>query len=125
MKPSVSLRRWFEGYLAALDRGDYDACADYYADNLRFHGPDGQVAGRDAWLALLRDAPIKSGERTEISSFVAAPDGSRIAAEISGISSARPADPTVQVTFAVYDIAGGKFTRIRTAHLSALSGARG
>ena len=128
------LRRWFEDYLAAFNRADFPAFGAYYAPDIVFHGQAAQLVGRDAVLAFYHQVHSHLQERIELLSFVGAPDGSRIAAELHTTLLAlrdwpdmptgpmRAGDARMRVSFAMYEIADGRFTRIRTARFSPLHG---
>jgi len=124
------LRPWFEAYLAAFNRADFPAFGDYYAEDIVFHGQAAQLVGREAVLAFYHQVRTYLHERIELISFVGAPDGSRIAAELHttllGLRDwpdmptgpVRAGDMRMRVSFAMYDIADDRFTRIRTARFS-------
>jgi len=121
------LRSWFETYLAAFNRADFAAFGSYYADDVVFHGQAAQLIGRDSVLDFYREVRGYLDERVDLLGFVGAPDGSRIAAELRTTLIAlrdwpdmptgamRAGDTRQRVSFAMYDIADGRFARIRTA----------
>ena len=127
---AAGLRSWFEDYLAAFNRADFPAFGDYYAPDIIFHGQAARLIGRDAVLAFYHEVHSHLQERIELLGFVGAPDGSRIAAELHTTLLAlrdwpdmptgamRAGDARMRVSFAMYDIADGRFTRIRTARFS-------
>ena len=124
------LRPWFEAYLDAFNRADFPAFGAYYADDVNFHGQAAQLVGREAVLAFYHKVRSYLHERVELIGFVGAPDGCRIAAELHTTLLAlrdwpdmptgamRAGDTRMRVSFAMYDIADGQFTRIRTARFS-------
>ena len=124
------LRPWFEAYLDAFNRADFPAFGAYYADDINFHGQAAQLVGREAVLAFYHKVRSYLHERIELIGVVGAPDGSRIAAELHTTLLAlrdwpdmptgamRAGDTRMRVSFAMYDIADGQFTRIRTARFS-------
>ena len=126
----AGLRCWFEAYLAAFNRADFPAFGAYYADDIDFHGQAAQLVGREAVLAFYHKVRSYLNERVELIGFIGAPDGNRIAAELHTTLLAlrdwpdmptgamRAGDTRMRVSFAMYDIAGGHFTRIRTARFS-------
>ena len=130
MSGKGGLRPWFEAYLAAFNRADFTAFGDYYADDVQFHGQAAQLVGRDVVLNFYHQVRAHLVERIELLSFVGAADGSRIAAELHTTLLAlrdwpdmptgpmRTGDTRQRVSFAMYDIAEGRFTRIRTAGFS-------
>ncbi len=123
---------WFDAYLAAFNRADFAAFGAYYADDVLFHGQAAQLVGRDAVLGFYRTVRAYLDERVDLLSFVGAPDGSRIAAELRTTLVAhsdwpdmptgamRAGDERQSVNFAMYDIVDGRFTRVRTARFSPL-----
>lgn len=127
---SQATRSWFEDYLAAFNRGDFPGFGRYYAENIVFHGQAAQVVGRQAVLDFYREVRAHLDERVDLLTFVAAPDGSAIVAELRTslvATSDWPDMPTgpmragyrrESVNIAFYDIAVGQFQRIRTARLS-------
>jgi len=127
---AIGLRPWFEAYLAAFNRADFPAFGDYYAADILFHGQAARLVGREAVLAFYHEVRTYLHERIELISFVGAPDGSRIAAELHTTLLAlrdwpdMPTGPMLagdtraRVSFAMYDIDDGRFTRIRTARFS-------
>lgn len=121
------LRSWFETYLAAFNRADFATFGSYYADDVVFHGQAAQLIGRDSVLDFYREVRGYLDERVDLFGFVGAPDRSRIAAELRTTLVAlrdwpdmptgamRAGDTRQRVSFAMYDIADGRFARIRTA----------
>ena len=136
MSPQPSLRPWFEAYLAAFNRADFPAFGACYADEVIFHGQAAQLVGRDSVLDFYRRVRTYLDERVDLLTFVGAPDGSRIAAELRTTLVAlrdwpdmstgpmRAGDQRQSVNFAFYEVADGAFTRIRTARFSPQPGTR-
>nr|WP_282440973.1 nuclear transport factor 2 family protein [Novosphingobium sp. SG919] len=124
---SANLRAWFEGYIAAFNRNDFDGFGAYYAQDVVFAGQAAQVVGRAAVLDFYRTVKARLDESLELLTFVGAPDGSRIAAELRTSLVARrdwPDMPTggmlagdrrESVNFVLYDIEDGHFVRVRSA----------
>jgi hypothetical protein len=124
-------RDWFEAYLAAFNADDFAGFGAYYAGDVAFHGQAATLTGREAILDFYRDVKTRLEENLELLSFVGSPD--RVAAEDR--TSLRPYEdwldfPTgplkagelrQSVNFAFYDIADGKFTRIRSARFARIS----
>lgn len=118
-------RAWFEAYLAAFNRGDFAGFSAYYAPDVRFHGQAATLEGAPAVVAFYRQVRARIDETVELLSFVGTPG--RIAAEIRTTLAARedwPDFPTgalmkgqrrASINFAMYEIEGGLFTRIRSA----------
>ncbi len=124
-------RAWFEAYLAAFNRADFPGFGAYYADVVVFQGQAAQLVGRDAVLDFYRKVRGFLDERVDLITFVGAPGIGRIAVEIRTTLVAHrdwPDMPTgamqagdrrASIAFVVYDIADGRFTRIRSARFSA------
>lgn len=124
------LRTWFEDYLSAFNRADFPGFGKYYADDVIFQGQAAQVVGRQAVLDFYRAVRTYLDEGVNLLTFVAAPDGSAIVAELRTVlvakrdwpemptGSMRAGDRRESVNIAFYEIAGGRFERIRTARLS-------
>ncbi|MBC2776018.1 nuclear transport factor 2 family protein [Parasphingopyxis marina] len=118
-------RAWFEAYLAAFNGDDFDGFGAYYADDVAFHGRAATLTGRNAILDFYRGVKERLEENLELLTFVGSPD--RVAVEVR--TTLRPYEdwldfPTgplkagelrQSINFAFYDIADGKFTRIRSA----------
>ena len=118
-------RQWFETYLDAFNRGDFDGFGAYYADDVAFHGQAATLHGRAAVLAFYRGVRTRIGERVDLLSFIGSE--AAVAAEIR--TTLMPLEdwpdfPTgalikgqqrQSINFAFYDIANGRFTRIRSA----------
>jgi hypothetical protein len=120
-----SQRAWFEAYLDAFNRGDFDLFGRYYAPDIAFFGQAATLHGRDAVLDFYRMVKARLDETIELLSFHG--DETGLAAEIRTTLVPRddwPNFPTgplrkgerrQSVNFAFYDIVDGKFTRIRSA----------
>ncbi|HWW65231.1 MAG TPA: nuclear transport factor 2 family protein [Sphingomonadaceae bacterium] len=118
-------RLWFEAYLAAFNRGDFDAFGAYYADDIHFFGRAAQCVGRDSVLDFYRGVRRRLEERVDLLTFVGS--AGHIAAEIRTTLRAQadwPDFPTgplrageqrQSINFVFYDIGDGRFTRIRSA----------
>ena len=123
-----ALRPWFEAYVDAFNRGDFDGFGAYYADDVVFEGQAAQVIGREAVLAFYRMVKARLDETLELLTFVGA--GDRIVAEMRTRLLARedwPEMPTgpmrrgdrrESVSFIIYDIADERFTRVRSARFT-------
>ena len=122
-------RGWFEAYLAAFNRGDFDGFGAFYADDVIFHGQAAQLRGRDAVLDFYRKVRARLDEQVELVSFVGAEGGRRIAAELRTTLLARrdwlemptgpmrAGDKRQSVNIVFYDLHEYKFTRVRSASL--------
>jgi hypothetical protein len=129
---SGALRPWFEAYLEAFNRGDFDRLAAYYAEDVRFYGQAAQLEGRLAVIEFYRNVKARLHERIELLSFVGAASKDRIFAELRTTLTAREhwADfPTGALVageirqssnFVFYEIDAGRFSRIRSARFSPL-----
>ncbi|HWJ68453.1 MAG TPA: nuclear transport factor 2 family protein [Sphingobium sp.] len=118
-------RRWFEAYLTAFNRDDFDGFGAYYADDVAFHGQAATLHGRDAVLAFYRGVKARIEERVDLLSFIGGENA--IAAELRTTLTPLedwpdfPTGPLIKgtirqsINFAFYDIANGQFTRIRSA----------
>ena len=126
---SQAFRGWFEAYLAAFNRGDFDGFGAYYADDVIFHGQAAQLRGRDAVLDFYRTVRDRLDEQVELVSFVGASGGRRIAAELRTTVLARhdwlemptgamrAGDKRQSVNIVFYDLHEHQFTRVRSARL--------
>jgi len=118
-------RAWFETYLAAFNRNDFAGFGAYYAEDVQFFGQAATLAGRAAVLDFYHGVKARLDETVELLSFVG--DEAMIAAEIRTTLVPRedwpdfPTGPLLagqrrqSINFALYDIAGDRFTRIRSA----------
>ena len=121
----IADRNWFQAYLDAFNRNDFDGFGDYYAPDVAFFGQAATLQGRDAVLAFYQTVKARLEERLDLLTFHASADG--IAAEIRTSLTALedwPDFPTgafvkgerrQSINFAFYDIVDGRFTRIRSA----------
>lgn len=132
MSTSEVLRGWFEAYLEAFNGGDFDGFGSYYADDVIFQGQAAQVVGRTTVLDFYREVKRRLDERLELLTFVGAPAVGRLAVEMRTTLIARQdwlelstgpiraGERRQSVNFIFYDIADGRFTRIRSARFSPL-----
>jgi len=121
---------WFEAYLAAFNRADFEGFGAYYADDVQFFGQAATLVGRAAVLDFYRGVRSRIDERVDLLSFVGGEE--RVAAEIRTTLTPLedwpdfPTGPLLKgerrasINFAFYDLAGGKFTRIRSARFRRL-----
>jgi hypothetical protein len=121
----MSDRGWFEAYLAAFNAGDYAGFGAYYAPDVQFFGQAATLSGREAVLDFYRGVKARIDERVALLSFIGGE--AMIAAEICTTLVPLedwPDFPTgalvrgerrQSINFAFYDLAGGRFTRIRSA----------
>ncbi|MBT2134503.1 nuclear transport factor 2 family protein [Croceibacterium sp. LX-88] len=118
---------WFAAYLAAFNSADFDGFGAFYDDRVEFLGRAFQAVGKDAVLEFYRKVRARLDERVELLSFVGSP--TICAAEISTTLRAHedwpdfPTGPLLagvvrhSTAFVFYDIAGGRFTRIRSCRV--------
>ncbi len=118
-------RAWLEAYLDAFNHNDFEGFGAYYAQDVQFFGQAATLTGRSAILDFYRGVKARIDERVDLLSFVGSKD--MIAAEICTTLVPLedwpdfPTGPLAKgerrqsINFAFYDIADGKFTRIRSA----------
>jgi len=123
-------RAWFAAYLDAFNRADYDGFGAYYAEDVQFCGQAATLTGRTAILDFYRGVRARIDERVDLLDFIGSED--RIAAEIRTTLVPLedwPDFPTgpltkgearASINFAFYDLAGDRFTRIRSARFRRL-----
>jgi len=124
-----NFRAWFEAYLAAFNRADFDGFGAYYADDVIFHGQAALLHGRDAVLDFYRMVRARLDEQVELVSFVGATGCRRIAAELRTTLLAREdwldmptgamraGDKRQSVNIVLYDLHEYRFTQVRSARL--------
>lgn len=129
---SKALRTWFDGYVEAFNRSDFEGFGAYYADDVEFSGQAAELRGRQAILDFYRQVKARMNETLVVRHFVSAPD--RIAVDLETRLEALvdwPEFPTGPVTaghkivswsFVFYDLAEGRFTRIRSARYRRAAG---
>jgi hypothetical protein len=129
-----SFRHWFEGYLMAFNHADFAAFSAYYADDVIFAGQAAQVVGRQSVVDFYRRVRRYLDERVELLTFVGAPGRGKIVAELRTTLVAvrawpdmptgamREGDTRTTVSFAIYELAGDRFARIRTARFARFEG---
>jgi hypothetical protein len=132
MQPGT--RPWFEAYIAAFNAHDYAGFSAYYAPDVRFFGQAATLEGAAAVVAFYRSVQARIDETVELLNFVSGAP-SRVAAEIRTTLVARedwPDFPTgallrgqrrQSISFVIYDIAGGRFTRVRSARFRRIADA--
>lgn len=124
-------RAWFEAYLAAFNAADFEGFGRCYADDVQFYGQAATLTGKQAVLDFYRGVRTRIDERVDLLSFIG--DDKMIAAEICTTLVPLedwpdfPTGPLTKgetrrsVNFAFYDLAEGKFTRIRSARFRRLA----
>lgn len=118
-------RGWFEAYLAAFNAAEFETFGAFYAPDVEFVGRAAELRGRDAVLAHYRDVRRRIDERIELLSFVGSDRmcAAEIVTNLMPLEdwSDFPTGPLVRgelrrsLNFVFYDVAGGQFTRIRSA----------
>jgi hypothetical protein len=128
---SPSPRSWFDGYVEAFNRSDFEGFGAYYAEDIEFAGQAAQLRGRQAVLDFYRIVKSRMTETLQVRLFVGAPE--RIAVEIETRLQALvdwpdfPTGPVVagqtigSLNFVFYDLSEGRFTRIRSARYRRLT----
>jgi hypothetical protein len=118
-------RAWFQTYLDAFNRNDFEEFGAYYTPDVAFFGQAATLDGRDAVLAFYRMVKARVEERIDLLTFHASEGG--IAAEIRTSLLALedwpdfPTGPLLKgqqrqsINFAFYDVVDSRFTRIRSA----------
>jgi hypothetical protein len=128
---AVGERAWFEEYLAAFNRADFDAFGAYYHEDVAFHGRAATLVGRQAVLDFYRGVRARIDEHIELVSFLGSPD--RCAVEI--VTNLMPLEDWPDfpagalfqgqlrrsVNFVFYDIVDDRFSRIRSAGFQRLA----
>ena len=124
----IGSKAWFEGYLNAFNARDYDGFGAYYHRDVDFRGQAATLAGRAAIMAFYRNIHEQVVETVEARSLVGNTD--LLAAELLTTlvskgdwpdfpgGAMRKGQRRQSVNFALYDITGGLFVRIRTANFS-------
>jgi hypothetical protein len=127
---SVITRSWFQGYIDAFNRSDFDGFGAYYVEDLEFQGQAAQLHGRQAVLDFYRLVKSRLIEHIQVRQFVGGED--RIAVELETWLEALtdwPDFPTGplsagqsigSLSFVFYDLAGARFRRIRSARYQRL-----
>jgi ketosteroid isomerase-like protein len=126
----AGMRDWFDRYIDAFNRSDFEGFGKYYAEDVQFDGQGGSFAGRAAVLDFYRTVKARLQETLTVLGFTASAD--RITVELETTLEARedwpdfPTGPLAKgerresVNFIVYDVADGRFVRIRSARFRPL-----
>jgi len=121
----TGMRAWFDRYIDAFNRGDFDGFGSYYAEDVEFEGQGRSFRGKAAVLDFYRAVRARLDETLTVQGFTASAD--RITIELKTVLQARedwpdfPTGPLARgdrresVNFIIYDLADGKFARIRSA----------
>jgi ketosteroid isomerase-like protein len=119
----------FQGYIDAFNRGDFERVGQFYAQDVDFQGRAGSFKGREAVLAFYRGARPRLREKLTVLDFVRGPQTLVVdmLTDLQAIEdwpdfptrALRKGDTWRSENFIWYDIADGKFTRIRSAHYAA------
>ncbi len=116
----------FRSYLAAFNRDDFDAFGSFYAPDIEFAGRAAQLEGRDEVVHFYRDVKSRVRETLTLHGLVVSPRAvvADLETELHALAD-WPDFPTGPLhrgetrrsqNFIWYDVAGGRFTRIRSAH---------
>jgi ketosteroid isomerase-like protein len=116
----------FRNYVAAFNRSDFEELAQYYADNVEFVGRAATLRGRQAVLEFYKGVKSRLRETLFIQDVVAG-EGVLVADMITELHALedwldfptgafRKGETRRSQNFIWYDIANGRFTRIRAAH---------
>jgi hypothetical protein len=123
-------RAWFEAYLTAFNGNDFEGFGAYYAEEVQFFGQAATLSGKQAVLDFYRGVKARIDERVDLLSFIG--NDRMIAAEICTTlvpledwpdfptGALTKGETRRSVNFAFYDLAEGKFTRIRSARFRRL-----
>ncbi|MBN8818759.1 MAG: nuclear transport factor 2 family protein [Sphingomonas sp.] len=132
--PEVASQAWFEAYLAAFNRADEAVFGSYYTDDIQFFGQAAQVTGRQAVLDFYRKVREHLQERVELLTYVGDPARQHALAVIRTTLTAhrdwpdmptgplKAGDRRESVSFVMYDIKDGRFSRVRSARFSPQKG---
>lgn len=121
----AGLRAWYDRYIDAFNRSDFDTFSAYYADDILFEGSRGSVRGLSAVLDDFRLLKRRMHQTSNVIGFVGSPD--RISVEFHVITVGLEDDPDLasgwlkkgerreSINFAIYDLKNGRFTHARSA----------
>jgi ketosteroid isomerase-like protein len=116
----------FRAYLDGFNRCDFDAFGRFYASDVEFFGRAAQLRGRDAVVGFYRDVKSRVRETLILHGLVVGPHA--IVADVETqleplvdwldfpTGPLRVGEARRSQNFIWYDIADGRFTRIRAAH---------
>jgi ketosteroid isomerase-like protein len=116
----------FRAYIAAFNRSDYAAFSGFYADDIEFRGRAAELRGRDQVVSFYRGVKARLRETLIVHAVVVGEHAivADVETELYALAD-WPDFPTgafVQgetrrsQNFIWYDVKGGQFTRIRSAH---------
>lgn len=121
----VGLRAWYDLYIDAFNRSDFETFSAYYADDILCEGSRGSVRGLSAALDDFRLLKRRVHQTSNVIGFVGFPD--RISVEFHVITIGLEDDPDPasvwpkkgerreSINFAIYDLKDGRFTHARSA----------
>ena len=123
--PAMSRER-FQAYIDAFNRDDYTGFGDYYAEDvILVIAGKREIQGRQAIFDFYRVVKAQTNRTIQVNRFIGS--GNRIAAELQSEFLALDDLPDFSAgpmkkggrtfinTFVIYDLAGGRFARIRSA----------
>ena len=116
----------FRAYLDSFNRCDFDALSRFYAPDVEFVGRAARLEGRDAVVRFYRDVKSRVRETLRLHGIVIGPHAivADLETELQALED-WPDFPTGPLrrgevrrsqNFVWYDITGGRFTRVRSAH---------
>lgn len=121
----AGLRAWYDRYIDAFNRGDFDTFSPYYADDILFEGRRGSVRGLAAVLDDFRMLMRREQQTATVLGFVGSVD--RISVEFHTIRIGLEDNPDLEngglkkgerrdsINFAIYELKDGRFMRARSA----------
>ncbi len=129
--PGVLTEADFRSYIAAFNRSDFDALGRFYAPDVDFFGRAAQLKGRDEIVRFYRGVKSRVRETLTVHGIVAGAQAlvADVETELHALED-WPDFPTGPLSrgetrrsqnFLWYDVADGRFTRIRAAHYRRLA----
>jgi ketosteroid isomerase-like protein len=115
----------FRSYLAAFNRSDFDAFGSFYASDVEFCGRAAQLTGREEVVRFYRDVKSRVHETLTLHGLVVGPQAivADLETELQALEDwpdfptgpLRRGEKRRSQNFIWYDVAGDRFTRIRSA----------
>lgn len=116
----------FRGYVDAFNRSDFDRLAPYYAEDIEFDGRAARLRGRDELLGFYRNVKSRVRETIAIQDIVVGQQAlvADLITELYPLEdwpdfptgALRKGETRRSQNFIWYDLAEGRFKRIRAAH---------
>lgn len=120
----------FRRYIAKFNANDYDGFSAYYDDRVVFEGQAGSFASKADVVRFYREVKTQIEEKVSVRSLVVGATGLvaelqtelHALVDVPGLRTGAMAkgERRASINFVWYDIAGGKFTRIRSARYQRL-----